>query len=188
MLGLLPTDALAPEGAPMEALAWTLGAVRASGGLTGLHCCSAPPWSALLELPLDLMSFDAHADLDSLLASPSGRALAERRWMAWGLVPTSGDPAQLDPEPIAARWRARVADEQEGLVRRRGCRRRARARPGTGDRPMTDIQHRHAADDPVTRARIRRTAINLASIAVVFFAGVFLSRAFGECGVNIVSA
>ena len=113
MLGLLPTDALAPEGAPMEALAWTLGAVRASGGLTGLHCCSAPPWSALLELPLDLMSFDAHADLDSLLASPSGRALAERRWMAWGLVPTSGDPAALDAEEIAARWRARVGEAMQ---------------------------------------------------------------------------
>ena len=55
---------------------------------------------------------------------------------------------------------------------------------------MTDTRDRHAADDPETRARIRRTAIILASIAAVFFAGVFLSRAFGDqsLGMTIVGA
>jgi hypothetical protein len=34
--------------------------------------------------------------------------------------------------------------------------------------------------DPATRASIRRTAIALASIAVVFFVGVFASRLIGD--------
>ena len=120
MLGLLPPDALHPEGALMEGLSWALGAVRASGGLSGLHCCSAPPWSALLELPLDLMSFDASADLDGLLASPSGRALAERRAFAWGLVSTAADPRALDAAALAADWRARVGRvlDPDALARR----------------------------------------------------------------------
>jgi len=35
-------------------------------------------------------------------------------------------------------------------------------------------------DDPAVRANIRRTAWILASIAVVFFAGVFASRLIGD--------
>jgi hypothetical protein len=35
-------------------------------------------------------------------------------------------------------------------------------------------------DDPAVRANIRRTAWILASIAVVFFAGVFASRLVGD--------
>jgi hypothetical protein len=39
---------------------------------------------------------------------------------------------------------------------------------------------RRPAEDPATRARIRRTAVILASIAVVFFTGVFASRLIGD--------
>jgi len=35
-------------------------------------------------------------------------------------------------------------------------------------------------DDPVVRANIRRTAIVLASIATVFFIGLFASRLIGD--------
>ena len=56
---------------------------------------------------------------------------------------------------------------------------------------MNDVQQPPLpAGDPEARARIRRTAIILASIAIVFFSGVFASRAFGDTslGMTIVGA
>jgi len=46
------------------------------------------------------------------------------------------------------------------------------------------------ADDPKTRASIRRTAWILASIAVVFFLGVFASRLLGDqsIGMTVIGA
>ena len=46
------------------------------------------------------------------------------------------------------------------------------------------------ADDPKTRASIRRTAWILASIALVFFVGVIASRWFGDqsTGMTVVGA
>lgn len=55
---------------------------------------------------------------------------------------------------------------------------------------MNEIRHPHPADDAETRARIRRTAFILLSIAMVFFGGVFASRLFGDqsIGMTIVGA
>jgi hypothetical protein len=48
----------------------------------------------------------------------------------------------------------------------------------------------HRRDDPAVRANIRRTAWILASIAIVFFAGLFASRLIGDTslGMTIVGA
>ena len=49
---------------------------------------------------------------------------------------------------------------------------------------------RRPADDAATRASIRRTAWILASIAVVFFLGVFASRLIGDpsIGMTVIGA
>lgn len=107
-LGLLPPGLLGPDSAAFEALVWALAAIQANGAIAGLHCCSAPPWSALGRLPLDLLSFDASQDGDGLLRDPDGRTLAATRWIAWGLIPTDADPDALDPTEIANTWTASV--------------------------------------------------------------------------------
>ncbi len=48
---------------------------------------------------------------------------------------------------------------------------------------MTDA--RRPADDPATRASIRRTGWILASIAAVFFVGVFASRLLGDASIGM---
>lgn len=48
------------------------------------------------------------------------------------------------------------------------------------DRPPAMDAPNRPERDPATRASIRRTAIVLASIAVVFFVGVFASRLIGD--------
>jgi hypothetical protein len=47
---------------------------------------------------------------------------------------------------------------------------------------MSDVPRR---DDPAVRASIRRTALILASIAIVFFLGVFASRLFGDTSIGM---
>ncbi|CAG0965329.1 hypothetical protein BURK1_00935 [Burkholderiales bacterium] len=53
---------------------------------------------------------------------------------------------------------------------------------------MNDTRRR--SDDPDVRASIRRTALVLASIALVFFGGVLASRLFGDqsIGMTVVGA
>ena len=111
ILGLLPAARLAPDGAAEEALLWSLSAVHAAGAGVGLHCCSAPPWATLARLPLDLVSFDATAHLDAMMASADGRALAASRWVAWGLIPATADPRGLDPDALFAAWLAALPPE-----------------------------------------------------------------------------
>jgi hypothetical protein len=69
----------------------TLEAVRQPGPvLMGIHCCGNTDWSLLLELPVDILSFDSFGYFDSLLLydKPLNDFLARGGWLAWGLVPT----------------------------------------------------------------------------------------------------
>jgi hypothetical protein len=65
-------------------------ALQREGALVGLHCCGNTRWEALLELGLDLLSFDVRLSLDALLDVP-GPLLAFLRGggvLSLGLVPT----------------------------------------------------------------------------------------------------
>lgn len=103
MLGLLPPEALEAGSPAMEALTWALAAISACGGLSGLHCCSAPPWSALTHLPIDVVSFDAASHLHTLLESPDGLAWLTARGVIWGWVPTV-EAAPMEPGARAEAW------------------------------------------------------------------------------------
>ncbi len=65
-------------------------ALQREGALVGLHCCGNTRWEALLELGLDLLSFDVRLSLDALLdvPGPLEAFLAGGGALSLGLVPT----------------------------------------------------------------------------------------------------
>jgi hypothetical protein len=77
-------------------------AIAAEGGLSGVHCCAGTDWSLLLELPLDLVSFDAYGYFPSMQVYGEAleRFLARGGALAWGIVPTNEDAFEQDPASL----------------------------------------------------------------------------------------
>lgn len=65
--------------------------IKGDGGVAGIHCCAGADWSLMLELPFDLISFDAYDYFPSLLvyAGELSAYLDRGGGLAWGIVPTS---------------------------------------------------------------------------------------------------
>ncbi|MGO9832246.1 MAG: hypothetical protein ACLPJH_19105 [Myxococcaceae bacterium] len=65
-------------------------ALKREGALVGLHCCGNTRWEALLELGLDLLSFDVRLSLDALLdvPGPLEAFLRGGGGLSLGIVPT----------------------------------------------------------------------------------------------------
>jgi hypothetical protein len=73
-------------------------ALQREGALVGLHCCGNTAWEALLELGLDLLSFDVRLSLDALLdvPGPLEAFLAGGGALSLGIVPTDfGEEASV---------------------------------------------------------------------------------------------
>lgn len=93
-----------------DALATVIGALRDSGAATGIHCCARPPFALLAEADPDIVSFDAHRDLEAFLDTPSFGA-----WMdaggrpAFGIVPTGKAFGAFDAAGAARRLDAALA-------------------------------------------------------------------------------
>lgn len=66
-------------------------AIRAEGGVAGVHCCGNTDWTLLTEAEVDIVSFDAHEYGHTLALYPEAmRGFVERGGIvAWGIVPTS---------------------------------------------------------------------------------------------------
>ncbi len=62
---------------------------RGRSGYIGLHCCGEPPWELLVELPVDVLSFDAYRyHASAVNAAPLLQPFMERGGaIAWGVVP-----------------------------------------------------------------------------------------------------
>ena len=79
---------------PNERISQLIGEVLAGiSGLKGIHCCGATDWSLLLNLPVDIISFDAYNYLDSILCYQSDLSSFVRKGKAisWGIVPNDED-------------------------------------------------------------------------------------------------
>ncbi|MCB0419014.1 MAG: hypothetical protein KDD39_15315, partial [Bdellovibrionales bacterium] len=59
--------------------------------LVGLHCCSNTDWKAVLNLPVDVLSFDTHLSLDAILAQKDSvqTFLGRGGRFSFGIVPTA---------------------------------------------------------------------------------------------------
>lgn len=103
----------APAGVQLAAVQRVLAAARREGALAGLHCCARIPLRAMGAVAPDLLSYDAHGELEHVLAAAeTRRVLAGGGLLAHGLVPTDpGALAEALPEArfarlLAAAWSA----------------------------------------------------------------------------------
>jgi methionine synthase II (cobalamin-independent) len=87
-------------------------------GLKGVHCCGNTDWSLLLQVPLDILSFDAYNYGESLSLYPAEvRGFLERGGViAWGIVPN--DERALEGETVASL--SERLDTTMGLLCRKG--------------------------------------------------------------------
>ena len=71
-------------------------------GIKGLHCCGNTNWSVLLNIPIDVLSFDAYNYADSLSTYPDEvkSFLARGGTIAWGIVPN--DEEALAKESLSS--------------------------------------------------------------------------------------
>ncbi|MBM4284552.1 MAG: methionine synthase [Deltaproteobacteria bacterium] len=89
----------------------TLDTIRQFGpALLGLHCCGNTDWAMLLELPLDILSFDSYGYFDTLLLYDKALlAFLERGGrLAWGLVPTGEELQQETADSLFRRFEGQV--------------------------------------------------------------------------------
>jgi methionine synthase II (cobalamin-independent) len=76
--------------------------------LKGVHCCSNADWPILLQMPIDVLSFDTYAYHDSLSLYPGEvkRFLEEGGTISWGIVPN-------DEESLARESLGSIKDRLE---------------------------------------------------------------------------
>ena len=95
-------------------------AVRSAGGLVGAHCCANTDWSLFGQIDLDILSFDAYSDAQSLALFPGiVSALFDRGGaLAWGIVPTSDRIDEEDAGSLLGRLRLGMSlFEEKGVDR-----------------------------------------------------------------------
>ncbi|NTU82452.1 MAG: hypothetical protein HGA45_24280 [Chloroflexales bacterium] len=106
-LALLPSLGNTDMFAAVHGLAQSL---RATGALVGVHCCAAlpdqpPPLALLCATGADIVSFDAYQRGEAFCADPIVRSfLAAGGALAFGLVPTLRDLANVSLADLLARW------------------------------------------------------------------------------------
>ncbi|MDD5771547.1 MAG: hypothetical protein PHO81_04845, partial [Candidatus Omnitrophica bacterium] len=93
------------------------GEIKASGCLTGIHCCGNTDWSMLMEAPgIDIINFDAFEFQERfvLYAGELNRFLKRGGIVCWGVVPTQGYNSSQTPEGLAGKIRSGI----EALVKK----------------------------------------------------------------------
>jgi hypothetical protein len=84
-------------------------AIQQEGGWAAIHVCANADWGTLLDLDMDVLSFDAFSYFDRvvLFREKILSFLINGGVLAWGIVPTSMDDLdQLLSEDLVERWMA----------------------------------------------------------------------------------
>src|ERR1700758_4349728 len=80
------------EAQRLSALGAIFDDARARGAYIGLHCCAAHPFDRMLRTMPDILSFDAHEELEAFLAHPQSIDFVNQGGtVAYGLIPTKPD-------------------------------------------------------------------------------------------------
>jgi hypothetical protein len=88
-----------------NALAATLEDVRVRGAYAGLHCCAARPFERMCRAKPDILSFDAHEELDLFFADSHALDFVHQGGtVAYGIVPTRPGLNAVDSASIFIRW------------------------------------------------------------------------------------
>ena len=109
---LFPSYHFLKRGEVSDMISEVVKAVKKAGAISGIHCCGNTDWSIPLETGMDILSFDAFNFGDSLLLyADSVKIHLERGgFLAWGIVPTSGEIHHYSPEALAARLEGLLND------------------------------------------------------------------------------
>ncbi|MCL1812184.1 MAG: hypothetical protein FWG29_01540 [Treponema sp.] len=91
-------------------------AVRAEGGIPGIHCCGNTEWSILVDAGVDIVNFDAfeYGDTISIYADSVKSHLERGGVLAWGIVPTS----EKIREQTAESLEKKLEESMDNLVSR----------------------------------------------------------------------
>lgn len=89
----------------LRLLSETVSAVIAAGGIPGIHCCGSADWSLIMESGAQILNFDAYGYFDNLaIYHDDLRAFLEKGgYLAWGIIPTTGEMGKETPESLSAR-------------------------------------------------------------------------------------
>lgn len=68
-----------------------INALHKENALVGIHCCGNTDWGVLLELPIDILSFDAFGFMDKIILYPNelNKFIQRGGIIAWGLIPST---------------------------------------------------------------------------------------------------
>jgi hypothetical protein len=95
----------------LAAFAEVFAAVRAEGGLTGIHVCANTEWPVIFASGVDIVSYDAYSYFDRLVlyAAELREFFARGGMLASGIVPTAPDLIDdATAEDLVARWCAQT--------------------------------------------------------------------------------
>lgn len=100
-------SAVAPE-AVAERIREVADAIRARGGIPGIHCCGNADWSLVFSSGVEIVNFDAYDYLDRVLLYPEDirEFLSGGGALAWGIVPTGLSAGAATAAELAERLEA----------------------------------------------------------------------------------
>jgi hypothetical protein len=87
-------------------------AIRAEGGVPGIHCCGNTEWTIPIDAGVDIISFDAYqyGDTIGLYAGQMKDFLEKGGLLAWGMVPTSEKIESETTDSLVETFEALVDD------------------------------------------------------------------------------
>ena len=89
----------------LDVLAATLEDARLRGAYAGLHCCAASPLERMRRVNPDIISFDAHDNLDLFFTDSHALDFVHQGGIvAYGIVPTRVGLNAVDSAKIFLRW------------------------------------------------------------------------------------
>ncbi len=90
----------------LRLLSETASAIAAADGIPGVHCCGSSDWSLVMESGAKILNFDAYNYFENLaIYHDDLRAFLEGGgYLAWGIVPTTGEMWKETPESLAAKF------------------------------------------------------------------------------------
>lgn len=116
-------------------------AITVAGGIPGIHCCGSADWALVMESGARILNFDAYSYFENLAMYHNELKvfLESGGYLAWGIVPTTGEMAKETPESLAANFDGKLKNLSK-LVPRELLLSRSILSPscGTGSRSLEE--------------------------------------------------
>jgi hypothetical protein len=94
------------------------GCIHASEALAGIHCCGNTDWAMVMSTQVDILSFDAFAFMDKVLAywRDIGEFIKRGGILSWGIAPTTSG----DLKDVTLKTLMEMMEEGIGYLSKRG--------------------------------------------------------------------